>query len=305
MIENKEVYIHIGYPKTGTTALQNSFIYKLKEIDFLGQPLTRLNSEMQKVVHEITDCEILEFDETNVSKNINKLLSNNKKLIISEESLSTGSSLSGRVCRYEIAKRLKILFPNAKIIIVIREQKSIIKSFYLQKKKTDINFKMTFDEWFNFNRKNQHKENFFQYFYYDKLVELYKNLFGKDKIKILLFEEFKNDQEYFIKKLINFLELTIDCKHLRIEHDNKTVTKNTLKLLNYNNRFKFIKKIIPIKCKNYLIRKAQDGKKLDLELKDYQIDYINKIYGQSNHSLKILYRLELEKFNYCLGEDDA
>ena len=43
--------------------------------------LTRLNSEMQKVVHEITDCEILEFDEKNVSKNINKLLSNNKKLI--------------------------------------------------------------------------------------------------------------------------------------------------------------------------------------------------------------------------------
>ena len=138
MIDKKEVFIHIGYPKTATTTLQNHFFKNLNGFDLIGQPLTRENSDMQKFIHKITDSEALEYDEEKIKEELNHFLTDNKNIIISEESFSTGSSLSGRVDRVQIAKRLKSLFHNAKIILVLREQKSIVKSYYLQKKKINI-----------------------------------------------------------------------------------------------------------------------------------------------------------------------
>jgi len=139
---------------------------------------------MQKIIHIITDCETIEYNENHLKNDIEKYITDNSKLLISEESFSTGSSLSGRVDRYQIAKRLKSLFPNAKIIIFIREQKSILKSTYLQKIKIDNNFKLQFSEWIDENVNSIHKENIFQYFYYTKLIELYEALFGLKNIKI-------------------------------------------------------------------------------------------------------------------------
>ena len=74
---------------------------------------------------------------------------------------------------------------------------------------------MTFDEWFDTIRKINIKRIYFSTF---TMINWWNYIkpFRKDKIKILLFEEFKNDQEYFIKKLINFLGLKLTVKILEL-----------------------------------------------------------------------------------------
>ena len=37
-MSNKRLLLHIGYPKTGTTTLQESFFSNLKQIDYIGKP---------------------------------------------------------------------------------------------------------------------------------------------------------------------------------------------------------------------------------------------------------------------------
>jgi len=305
-MNKREIYIHIGYPKTASTTLQNHLFLNLYGFELIGQPLTIENKRMQKLIHTITDCEKLEYIEQEVKKELSVLLATNKtKLLISEESFSTGSSLSGRVDRSQIAIRLKSLFPNAKIIVVLREQKSIIKSYYKQKRKMFPDFELSFDHWFECNKKNMHIENVFQYFYYEKIIELYENFFGKNNIKILLFEEFKTEKKIFFYKLLDFCdvpELYINTilKELLDKHDNQTVTENFLKIQKFKNQYSFFKNILPIFIKKLIVKKAKSGKKLCVNMNNEQIQYVNNLYKLSNTNLSERYNLQLNKYGYSM-----
>lgn len=295
---DKKVFIHIGYPKTATTTLQNHLFSNLTRFDLIGQPITKENEDVQKIIHTITDCETLDYNADDLRERIERCVSDDKQLLISEESLSTGSSLSGRVSRSEIAYRLKSLFPNAKIIVILREQKSIIKSFYLQKKKIDKNFKVDFNDWFESNKNNQHKENVFQYLYYEKLIELYDKLFGEENIKILLFEDFKYNLTPFVRELTDFLGEDFDSDKLGRKHDNKTVTGATLMLRTMNEKYSFIKRLVPKRLKHFLKCKAQNGKVMKVELNEQQIHYINSVYSDTNKVLSKRYGLNLKDYGY-------
>ena len=130
--QNKKIYIHIGYPKTGTTSIQANIFAQLNQIDYIGQPYNSAYDKSQVIVHTLTDCEEMEYNAHRLCQLIDDYCSDYNKLLISEETFSTGSNLSGRVDRFTIANRLKKIAPDATILISLREQSSIIKSFYLQ-----------------------------------------------------------------------------------------------------------------------------------------------------------------------------
>lgn len=301
-----ETYIHIGYPKTATTTLQNHLFRHLKAFDILGQPVTREDDLMQKLIHIITDCEPMEYDEAFVREEI-KRYQKNSKMLLSEESLVTGSSLSGRVDRMEISKRLKSLFPDARIVIVIREQASIIKSFYLQRIKIDQHFRSNFDEWFDYNIKNMHKENIFQYFHYDKVVDHYASLFGEANICVLTFEDFLDDKKTFIRRLLNFFEASssdMDKYYEKIDnrHDNPTLTRGNYLLQKYRNRNLFLKSLIPTPLKRYLKKLIDTGSKISISMNNEQKKIIHQVYGKGNTCLSTKYSLNLEKLGYTMEE---
>lgn len=97
----QEVFIHIGYPKTGTTFLQEAIFKKLENVDY----------------HHYLDIY------TKIDKS--------KKLLISNEDFS-GSFLLEDDTRnfYTIMHNLKHIFPDAKIIIGTRDKKELLRSMY-------------------------------------------------------------------------------------------------------------------------------------------------------------------------------
>lgn len=113
MQNSRDIYIHVGLPKTGTTFLQNHVFPKISDIEVItpnkiGMRNYLLGINMQQ----------------------------QKPLLISDEHLSThfyvGTKGLRYTSRYDIAKRIKKLFPTANIIVVFRNKKKWIKSFYAQ-----------------------------------------------------------------------------------------------------------------------------------------------------------------------------
>jgi hypothetical protein len=192
--------IHIGYHKTGTSWLQK---------EFFENPITGINSiakyvDRAKWVTEFTKPFYL-YDEKNLKEYINQSFQKNKVNVFSLERLS-GYPSTGGFDSLENAKRIKSLFPDAKILIVVREQKSMIRSHYMEYLKSNGAEKL--EELMTPERFYLIRNPIFQleFFNYNHLIKVYDQLFSKDDVLVLPYELLKTESTSFIKSIIDFLE---------------------------------------------------------------------------------------------------
>jgi len=127
----KNLLIHAGYPKTGTTNLQNNLFEKHNEIQNLANV-----SRMDEIRKEICQCENIS---TKKMKNyIRGKLRNSPKCaaVYSEEGYTSSPMLRRKnAVKYStISKRLNETFSldecNTTLLLVVREQKQLILSHY-------------------------------------------------------------------------------------------------------------------------------------------------------------------------------
>jgi hypothetical protein len=184
--------IHIGYPKTGTTWFQNHFYPKLTNYRYLGRQL---------VFKHLIEPDIFSYDPS-ISKS--KLEITGDNIVICEELLLGGIDIGYGNGSYikEMALRLKQTFPNGKVVIFIRNQVDIIASWYYQYIRTGGSYSV---------KKFLYRKNMYNLFYkeydlfsfkileYDKIIDLYCSIFGKENIDIYLYEDFFNQKGSFIK----------------------------------------------------------------------------------------------------------
>lgn len=134
---------------------------------------------------------------------------NPKINVISYEGFAGFVSLGRGVETATITKRLKEVFPETKILVVLRNQKTIIPSLYTHDVK--FGYACDFDKWFKMF------EATFRYIFlkYSGLIECYRNMFGKENVKIVFFEELFNKET--IKEILDFAEINsaglenVDC----------------------------------------------------------------------------------------------
>jgi len=189
------VVLHLGLHKTGTTFLQNYIFPNIKEYNYIDRS---------------------HFWHCGQFKNV----------IISDEGFSGYPHLldnDGSVM-FENAKFLKKVFPNAKIILCLRNKESWVKSLYSEYLKSGgiysfNTFKLKFSNvWFNF----------------DEYISLLKNLF--DDVFICNFEDLKNHPNYFVHDICKFINVPIPkYKHTIVKKGFKSwqfdIAKNINRLL--------------------------------------------------------------------------
>ena len=122
----KTIYLHVGMPKTATTFLQARWFPFLKGIRYQDKAVKDLIDRM------IYTNPIL-LDLPNIRKEFDGLLANTEgeRLLISQERLF-GNMLQNYQDNVYLAGCLKVVFPNAKLIIVIRRQDELAESIYKQ-----------------------------------------------------------------------------------------------------------------------------------------------------------------------------
>jgi hypothetical protein len=208
-------FIHVGDFKTGTTWLQQYGFCNHPEIYFLGDYFE--NREYHRLFHELVDARDLDFDadclRRRFSEEIAKEPIQGKKVGVSREVLSQTNFITGENARRN-AERLRHVFGYTKIIYVIREQLSMLKSIYSQYVKMGgtLNFEdFVFDP--------IQSKGLINRLQYDKNVAMYQVVFGAENLHVGLFEEFVQERAIFLKKIYDF----IGCKE--IDYFPETVQK--------------------------------------------------------------------------------
>jgi Sulfotransferase family len=192
--------IHIGYHKTATTWLQEH-LFRNAAAGFAVQ------NGSDRVLREFVLRGPFAFDALRTRETLNKhilpLPASAHVPVITQERLS-GSPHTGGYDSQIIADRLKAVFPEARILIVIREQVDIILSGYKQYVRNggrqSLGLYLAPPE----NGSNHIPAFRYEFFEYHTLMGYYQTLFGKDHVLALPYEQFVQQPGTFVKNILSF-----------------------------------------------------------------------------------------------------
>ncbi len=198
---NRPLTIHIGLPKTGSTALQMNLFVTHPELAYIGKPLTRFSNEQASVFQALMCRPEDEWKRRlpEYRASLEEMISGKPgaAVLLSEEELST-ARLGGRVGRKKVAERLYGLFPNAHILVVVRNQLHAMQSLYCQLSRVGLIDVPTFQGWIE---PLCNRPELLDAYDYGAVVEDYEALFGPHQVQVLAFEHLNQDRESFIREV--------------------------------------------------------------------------------------------------------
>jgi len=304
--------IHIGYHKTASSFLQKEVFSNTKlPFNLIGRNL---------IVQEIVKKNLFFFNADKTRCSLNKNFQQNKVNVLSLENL-VGNPHSGGYSGYDNFLKLKLLYPDAKIFICIREQNSMILSTYKQYIKSFGTLSLK-----RYLRQTEKGSNVLpafdlKHFCYDGLINAYSEAFGEDNVLVLPYELLNKNPGQFLEQLFGFAGLSANCVQLvNFQRKRKTAMPNltlgvkrrynrmfTRTRLNPHGWFSFTTQTgtLPFKTLAFLERKL--GRNFQKRTDKKQLQLIKKVvadfYAESNRRTIDLIKTDLKTYNYnCNGD---
>ena len=282
------ILLHIGYPKTASSWLQKKYFSEIENCAIINR----------KVIQRcFLEPGAFEFNANQTRKQFQT--EPGKHLLLSDE-LLLGRLRPGGVKGFvtkEVANRLKSVFPEAQVILFIRNQVEMIASAYLQYVRSGGNYgirKFMFPEDYEGSRSNRLVLLGLDYFLYHHVLDYYKKLFGEKNVHVYLYEELENNPKEFIRQFSEQFQFQVDKD--KIEFDR--VNTGYRSLLVYTRRFSSIfSKMGPL------------NKYYFLHIRNF--DYISRyfhhianqfaIFGSRPNSYRLIGKKNIERVNDFYG----
>lgn len=194
--------IHIGYHKTGTTWLQQHLF-----VNAQSGFATPFNKSTE-IADYIVTPNALDFHADLARKYMQPIISGvvarGLLPVITSERLS-GSPHAGGFDSKDLADRLHALFPHGRVLIVIREQKSMILSTYKQYVKGGgIGSLRSYLHPPQPGGGKKRTLFSYEYFKYHRLIGYYQQQFGREKVLVLPYEMFCRKPQNFVDAITDF-----------------------------------------------------------------------------------------------------
>lgn len=203
----KNIYLHLGMPKTGTTFLQARCFPYLKGVRYRDQ---RIMDLLDRIIY--TNPTFLDLKE--IKEQAESLLETivEESLLISHERLF-GNMLMNYYDNLYLTNCLRALFPEAKIIIIIRRQDDLVESIYKQSLQSCYHQRI--------NRFLNYRNNRFEdardqpalpnldvkQLNLHTYIQAYVELFGRDSLIVMPYELLKQEQNAFLARLFAFMNV--------------------------------------------------------------------------------------------------
>ncbi|WP_259115138.1 hypothetical protein [Salinibacter ruber] len=323
--------VHIGYPKAASTTLQRSLFDPHDGINYFGivptnnigydspiqNPKSRyLQNESLKQLHRsLTRIDGSSFSvsevEARFQEQIEPFLETNRiNLFSNERFLSVYFSypdLEAKACR------LKRFVPNARILIVIRNQVDIITSQYRDWPFDPRNLiggePVSIDQWVDLALKHDDEIGFLHSLQYDKVVELYEDLFGAEAVSVFCLEQLADDVTSFAKDISSCLQIDRPQTEalLRNSHENRGVTQKrntyrqfirTYSLGQVESLLDRIDRMMGSPLMDRIDAVLDAGPKASYAMSEFQKEKIKDFFSRSNRSLEKKHQLPLSKYRY-------
>ena len=226
--------IHIGFPKTGTTTQQNHLFGKHSQIAYLGKPYK--DHRLQTELHHLIMQESIVYQSSLLKEYMKSLVIHElgkKVILVSDEIMVSVSKVRDKGM---VAQRIKEVFSPCKILITLRNQLDLLMSTYISGSRllTTVPGKyrgrfVEFEDWLEFSYENLERSHIGNFIFFNT-IHYYSQLFGKDNIRVLLFEEFIHNKQEYIKKVSEFLAIDWQESLELIEaaHDNVRIDQSQL-----------------------------------------------------------------------------
>ncbi|MCK5666181.1 MAG: sulfotransferase, partial [Thiotrichaceae bacterium] len=193
-----EPLIHVGFPKALSSWMQVNLFKPENGFKQVMKPF-----QIQPVIINPT-CFKYRADEVYASLDMKISESkdlNNKVPVITSEALS-GNLFCGGYNAKELADRVVTAFPDARILIIVREQKSMIRALY----NTQILWGLphSIERMLVPVVPSMSSQFSHDYLRYDEIVNYYMSQLGKDRVLVLPYELFQQAPDKFIASIYEF-----------------------------------------------------------------------------------------------------
>ncbi|WP_147822181.1 hypothetical protein [Salidesulfovibrio onnuriiensis] len=205
----KNVVIHVGMGKALSSFLQSRVFPYISNCKNAREGQNPIKSASLTIINECFH----NFDIEELRQKVNKYISqiDEESVLVSEEWFEGHVNADFRD-KKSIAEALHTLFPNGKILIVVRRQDKWLESLY--KQMISYGYSMSFRSFINY-RKGRFlpwRSRAFPNIQVDQisilnLVNLYHSQFGAENVKVIPFELFLRDKEKFLNEIYEFFEL--------------------------------------------------------------------------------------------------
>ena len=235
----RSLLLHVGYQKTGSTWLQRHFFSGHPDIQFLGKPASedsrRALFELQRSILQEPEAS---FRPNKIRRKVETLFESlgdhEEPIALSLEQLSGGHLWIGEHHPY-VAQRLRNIFrrDSVKIIVGVRNQLSILPSFYAQYLKHGG---LLSRNQFLFSPQYRGKV-FLDALKYDHFLKQYSRWFGSENLFIYLQEELAHAPEDCLRSLCDFAGVGLEGSSLENERTNTRPSPLALGILRVMNHF--------------------------------------------------------------------
>lgn len=189
---------HVGYVKTGSTWLQR-FVTNKRELgltEVLERPVIR-----SLIVHPNELWYDAEAVRAAYEPRARAAGADGLTPVLTHERLS-GNPISGGYDAAIIARRLHELAPDARIVLVIREQRAHLMSIYAEY--VAGGGALPIDEFVEPLEGSQVPLFDRRFLEFDRLIAVYQSLFGRERVLVLPFELLRRDRLAFCNRILTF-----------------------------------------------------------------------------------------------------
>lgn len=326
------IAVHIGFSKAASTFLQSTIFsgahpeiglldrnekklsngaWKPQKAGAFTDRFTGINGKSTRQMQAIFP---FEFDaEREHAKILSRIKHDRKLTVISNEDY-VGHPFSGGALGEQFGRRIHETLPNAKILIIIREQRKMVLSHYAHFI-TQSHARLSLEQFLSPKYWLQSPGFHHSAFAYSRMVGWYQKMFGSDQVLALPFELLKANESQFFDYISDFLEVeNFKSKPIKTKNQRDYSEYSTLRVAPWINKFG---RNIPAngytgsenpKLRNAMLKlvgttiskQRQDGI-LEADLK-YIGDKILPDIAADNHKLQKMIGFDLEGLGYAVGE---
>lgn len=324
------IYVHAGLPKAASTTLQkhlfeedeallNMGVYPTCNVgnDTLVKSLNSIflkDHRVKEFYSRLVNSDELEFDLGSIQVELERLLTDydpnkNKKVVFSDEKI-TSTFFSHPDVGLK-ARRISKIFPDAKVILVLREQVDWIASQYrdhpFDPRGLDIGRPVSIEKWIDIALWST-EVKLFSMLSYNELIGLYEDLFGEENVCVLLFEELVDNLPHFSNKLSEFLGVdnakTLQLLKGKRENIGVSAYFNTYRAFKRKYlTFGILGKIYKGNVKYFVEKLVSGGEKQVIDISPQYVNKLSAIFSEGNSLLNNRRNLGMEKYGYMLRNE--